>query len=333
MLEILEEIVTFLAYESSLPKVGKLNQYDQGIYLRDRYDKFLGKIYSPEIFWLQSTGADRTKMSALLEAAGLWKPNDAQTFKDDLPWQPAVLHYQSLDFDTLLLARLPCPAYSMELERVKNSSEYRKILIDNKELLQQLSNLTGWDMQSPDDMLSLYGTLRAESDLNLTLPSWTKEYYPEKLLPLSTYSFTLNVYNDLLRRLKGGPLLKKILSDMVDKSRDTLKPKNRKMFMYAGHDSTVANLLGTMGVWDKQMPEYNIMAIVELHREKDNWNVQMFLRNTTEHEPYSLTVPGCSTICPLDRFIEITKPVIPINWSEECKVDDPNYVPPPPPMV
>lgn len=71
------------------------------MFLRQRYDEFLGSKYSPKIFWLQSTYADRAKMSALLEAAALWKPNDEQSFLTNLPWQPVALHYQTAERDSV----------------------------------------------------------------------------------------------------------------------------------------------------------------------------------------------------------------------------------------
>lgn len=40
-------------------------------------------------------------MSALLEAAALWKPNEKQSFKSDLPWQPVTLYYQPRSEDTV----------------------------------------------------------------------------------------------------------------------------------------------------------------------------------------------------------------------------------------
>lgn len=80
---------------------GRINQYNQGLFLRKRYDDFLGTSYSSDIFYLQSTAVDRAKMSAMLEAASLWKPNKEQMFKPDLPWQPVVLFYQEQTEDTV----------------------------------------------------------------------------------------------------------------------------------------------------------------------------------------------------------------------------------------
>ena len=70
----------------------------QTLYVR-KFGLYVGTTYSPEIFWLQSTAADRAKMSALLEAAALWQPDNDQTIMPGLSWQPASLHYQTSDKD------------------------------------------------------------------------------------------------------------------------------------------------------------------------------------------------------------------------------------------
>jgi len=84
-----------------LKQEGRRNQYDQGLYLRKRYNDFLDIMYYPDIFHLQSTDVDRTKMSAMLLAAALWKPSEKQSFKADLSWQPVTLSYQDRPKDTV----------------------------------------------------------------------------------------------------------------------------------------------------------------------------------------------------------------------------------------
>lgn len=314
-----------------LTNEGRINQYNQGDFLRQRYDNFLGPIYSPDIFHLQCTSVDRTKMSAMLEAAGLWKPSKEQSFKADFPWQPVTLFYQPRPEDTLMLIWDTCPKYAQIRSNILELPEIQRVQNENKQLYEELTNLTGMAIASPEDVGSLYSTLKAEETMNLTLPNWTKEYYPAKLIPLTLYDLKLNTYNDILKRLKGGPLLKKIVYDMIDKKEGTLQPETRKMFMYVGHDSTVITLLDVLHIWNDQIPEYNIMAMVELHEDINGWNVQVFLRNTTSHDPYPMTIPGCTTICPLEQFIQILKPMIPDNWQEECKGDG-NITLPPAPM-
>lgn len=313
-----------------LTNEGRKNQYDQGLFLRERYDKFLGPTYSPDLFHLQCTAVDRTKMSAMLEAAALWKPTEKQSFKPDLAWQPVTLYYQPRSEDTLMLIWDTCPKYAKSRHAIMDSPEVLSMQRDNKKLYEELTNLTGMPISSPGDVGSLYSTLTAEKCMNLTLPEWTEDYYPDKLIPLTLYDYRLNVYDDRLKRLKGGPFLKKIVTDMLGKRDNVLEPETRKMFMYVGHDSTIVTLLDVMHVWDDQMPNYNIMVMIELHENRDGWHVQIFLRNSTDHDPYALTIPGCATSCPLGTFVKILKPMIPDNWEEECKVDGDYELPPAP---
>jgi hypothetical protein len=43
-------------------------------------------------------------------------------------------------------------------------------------------------------------------------------------------------------------------------------------------------------------------------------------RNSTTHTPYNLAIPGCDAVCPLEKFAELLKPVIPVSWEKECKM-------------
>ncbi|KAJ4440011.1 hypothetical protein ANN_08142, partial [Periplaneta americana] len=313
-----------------LTNVGKLSQYQQGQYLRTRYGEFLGNIYTPGIIKVQTTDVDRTKCQhswSLLDCG----PAPEQRWNPSLEWQPIPYTFQPRSEDSLLLPA-SCPKYYHERDAVKASVEVQNILVAHNatELYNLLAEKTGLNYTDPDDVQSLYSTLKAEEDYNLTLPEWTHGIYPDRLIPLTVFSFVLNTYNDELQKLKGGLLLKKILSDTKAKVDSTLSPADRKMYMYAGHDSTVTNLLSALKVWDPQIPKYGIMAMVELHFDKDEnqHSVKVFLRNSTHHEPYLLTVPGCNSTCPLDMLITLTTSVTPQNWKKNCVVDDPNYLPP-----
>ncbi|XP_020281945.1 lysosomal acid phosphatase-like isoform X2 [Pseudomyrmex gracilis] len=314
-----------------LTNEGRRNQYDLGLFMRKRYNDFLRSMYSPDVFYLQSTAEDRTKMSGMLEAAALWKPNKKQMFKPDLDWQPVALFYQKRENDTLMLIWNTCPKYTQLRSSVHDLPEIRKVEDNNKELFRELTNFTGIPIATIEDVGSLYSTLTAEDHMGLMLPEWTKNYYPNKLEPLMLYDLQLNTYNDEFRRLKGGPMLKKITSDMMARKNGNLRPEKRKMFMYVGHDSTIVTLLDTMHIWYNQMPHYNIMVMIELHEDEGEWNVQVFLKNTTAHEPYPMTIPGCTVACPLNDFVKILKPMMPDNWKEECKVEG-DYTTPPAPL-
>ncbi|XP_043470651.1 prostatic acid phosphatase-like isoform X2 [Leptopilina heterotoma] len=311
-----------------LTNKGRLNQYNQGVYLRERYGKFLQSKYSPDIFWLQSTAPDRAKMSALLEAAGLWKPDEKQTFKTGFPWQPVALHYQT-DNDTLLLIWSSCPDYPRLHSIISNSKEIKEIESKNSQLFQELSKHSGMKISNGDDIFSLYGTLEAEENMGLKLPEWTKEFFPDKLTELSKLSLSLNVYNETLRQMKSGPLVSKIARAMKEKTEGKLMPKERKMFMYVGHDSTIVAILAGLNLWQREIPGYSNMVMIELHEDSNGWNVQVFLKDSTTKPPRPLTIPGCSRACPLEQFESLMKPMLMTTseWSELCQLKDPNWVP------
>lgn len=103
----------------------------------------------------------------------------------------------------MLLVRLPCPAYSIERERVEKSKEVQAVYAKNKRLLDMLTKQTGRPVKNAEDVLDIQGTLSAEKEYNATIPIWAQKVYPE-LTPLAAYSFTLNAKTDILKRLKGG---------------------------------------------------------------------------------------------------------------------------------
>ena len=93
------------------------------------------------------------------------------------------------------------------------------------------------------------------------------------------------------------------------------------MFLYAAHDDTVAMVMDTLGIFNGIAPPYCSTLIVELlDREglkvivcpilfsdkqlnkNENVQVQFSYRNDSSLEPHPLTLPGCSQLCPLERF-------------------------------
>ncbi|XP_008550915.1 venom acid phosphatase Acph-1 isoform X1 [Microplitis demolitor] len=311
---------------------GRLNVYNIGLYLRDRYGEFLGENYSPDKFWLQSTSADRAKMTAMILSAALWKPSEKQKFKSEIDWQPVALHYWTRPEDQLLIIWNACPKLTVERLKVDDDPIVRRINIKFKDMYDYIEKNSGWPMNNPGDVANIYSTLNAEEAMGLPMPEWIRQYYPTKMSSLMSFSLSQNVFNDKLRRLAGGPFISKMVRKMEDRVTGNLKPKARKMFAYIAHDNSVVNLLSSMRVWDGKEPGFNAMVLIELHEIKGDWNVQLFYRNAPDYEIRPLIIPGCQQICPLKKFKELMEPMIIDDYETECKVDDPNYkIPPPPP--
>ncbi|CAG2059684.1 unnamed protein product, partial [Timema podura] len=49
------------------------------------------------------------------------------------------------------------------------------------------------------------------------------------------------------------------------------------------------------------------------------FSIQVSYKNSTEGDPHLLTLPNCEEGCPLERFIKMTKSIIPEDHDNECK--------------
>ncbi|XP_058461270.1 venom acid phosphatase Acph-1 [Malaya genurostris] len=324
---------TFAPYGwGQLTNYGKNTLYEIGSWLRRRYGNFLGKLFIPDKIHAQSTGVSRTQMSIELVLASLYPPQGtAQEWNHDLNWQPIPFTSEPLDQDTLLLVRTSCPRYHEAHNAVLESEDIQHLMRANEELFSNLTKLTGMDIKTPDDVQSLYSTIRAEFEFGLTLPKWTKDYYPEKLLPLTKLSYILNVFNDELIKLKGGPFLKKTLGEWESVMKDEFSPKAKKIFVYAGHDSTVVNILSAFNVWREQIPNYAIMAVFELYKDRrtGQFVVRVYQKNVGE-QLAPLEIPGCSKYCPVEQLKTLLDNHIPKNMSQDCKAHSAGFEEPPP---
>lgn len=89
-------------------------------------------------------------------------------------------------------------------------------------------------------------TLFIETLYNRTLPEWAQKVYGgADLTYVSNFAFSINTYTRQLARLKGGPLLKDVLTRLESKHKKQLSP-DRSVFIYSAHDTTIANMLNTL---------------------------------------------------------------------------------------
>lgn len=122
-----------------------------------------------------------------------------------------------------------------------------------------------------------------------------------KFQELRDLSFTVDTFNHEMKRLKGGPFVKEMVEHFDSVATNTLDPSNRKMFMYSAHDTTVAPVLHTLGVFNMIAPPYASMVVVEL-LDRAGLVVRVSYKNDSSEDPYVLTIPGCDQLCPLPKF-------------------------------
>lgn len=84
----------------------------------------------------------------------------------------------------------------------------------------------------------------------LSLPTWTQQVYRSANMTFVTqFAFSIATYTRELARLKVGQLIKEILQRCKNKANKILKP-DRSMWIYSGHDLTIANLLNALKIFE-----------------------------------------------------------------------------------
>lgn len=91
-----------------------------------------------------------------------------------------------------------------------------------------------------------------------SLPDWTKKVYPDGDMQwISYHAFAVKTITPKLARIQSGFLLKDMLDRFDNKTRSLLSP-DRSMWVYSAHDTTVASLLNTLGLFEVRFCNYII---------------------------------------------------------------------------
>jgi len=75
------------------------------------------------------------------------------------------------------------------------------------DLYRYTSEHSGANIHDAETLAYLYDILFVEELYNLTLPNWTKTVYPDKMIPVAEFVFTIPAKTKLLQRLKMGKLV------------------------------------------------------------------------------------------------------------------------------
>ncbi|KFV48278.1 Lysosomal acid phosphatase, partial [Tyto alba] len=274
--------------------------------------------------FIRSTDCDRTLMSAEANLAGLYPPEGQQIFNPNISWQPIPVHTVPESEERLLKFPLtPCPRYEQLQNETRHSAEYINKTKENWQFLQMVANETGIRDVSLDCVWSVYDTLFCEQAHQMDLPVWVTPDVMAQLKQLKDFGFEFlfGIHNRVEKaRLQGGVLLDHIRKNLT-KAANLSAHQNLKLLAYSAHDTTLVALQMALDVYNKIQAPYASCHLFELYQEDDgNFSVEMFFRNESGKEPFPLTIPGCQHKCPLQRFLELTDPVVPQDWKQECQV-------------
>lgn len=83
-----------------------------------------------------------------------------------------------------------------------------------------------------------------------SIPDWAEKVMNnEDFKSLTLFWYEIQSYNNELKKIKPGYLLKSIFDRMRSKIQSTLKP-DRKLFLYFAHDTTIFSILNGLGLYE-----------------------------------------------------------------------------------
>ncbi|XP_076646054.1 venom acid phosphatase Acph-1 isoform X1 [Halictus rubicundus] len=302
-----------------MPNTGKLNMYNLGAHFRDVYDEFLGKLYRVEIMKMRTAEYPLSMLSAQLVNAGLWPPEELNKWSDDINWQPVPADYAVAEKDTLFLGS-NCPSFASDMQTVLTSNEVKSRMLHHTPLLDHVSNYTGVEMQHPSDIALLYAVLETKATLNESLPYWAKDIFPDgDMYNVTLLEYDLLSQTPLQMKLNGGTFIKEILANTLEYI-DGVISKQRKLMMYSGNDRNIAGILKALDLWSPHIPSEAASVIFETYydNETEHYGMKVNYYTGVEGETIPLTIPGCTEICPLDRFINAVFDLLPENSAQLC---------------
>jgi len=255
-------------------------------------------------------------MSAYCNLAGLYPPEGVQVWNDNIAWQPIPVHTKPEEMDYYIDADSYCPAYRKLFEAVQQSPALQEINAEYADLYYLATSETGYNVYDIFSLNKVYDSFYCDKCHNLAIPDWAIERWTDL-----EYLHNLKYYYEYglpeLCRLTGGDLLGHMIDNMKQKASGRME--NRKALLYSSHDTKLVALLSSLKVWDGICPPYASAVIVELHKLTDgSFGVQILYRNETTSDPLVLTIPDCTSPCPLDDFEILTQDMVPEDIVQEC---------------
>lgn len=106
--------------------------------------------------------------------------------------------------------------------------------------------------------------------MNLEMPDWTKEIFPEPGESLAALVYGYHNYDQDAKKINAGYMLKKIVEDSQNKLSGDLSPSGRKLYLYSGHESTMGYMLDALDIHDGHVPPYGSALSFEIYKGSDD---------------------------------------------------------------
>ncbi|GFU28561.1 testicular acid phosphatase homolog [Nephila pilipes] len=303
-----------------LPKLGKLQQYELGKFLRKRYDHFITT--DPGEVDAFSSFEDRSTVSLLSLLASLYAPTEEWQFMPGFKWQPIVISYMEED-DIFFNYQDVCEKYWDDLSKHMNSDPVKEILEQDAFLYEYLRENSGNVVDDWIDVARLYDTIEKEQKAGLKVPRWARMYLQD-MKRITDFAYTWHYNTTTSLQLKVGSLIDLLTVRMRVKALPQDPSPLIKVSIYVTHDWNLAALLSVMRLSNGLRPPPCATISFEMYREGKEHTIRTLFFNSThpetgvDQEPHLLILEGCTEYCPLSTFVQFFHDVIPEDYNEVC---------------
>jgi len=286
-------------------------------------------------------------MSALSFLAGLYPVNNLRTnWNQEIAWQPAPVHSQTMIDDWIMISKKVCPKTcdSYLDEYYHTSPSIANYINENRALIESVTTSAGLytegdDVQNMKKMWHLGSNLQIMQIHNKTLPAWATDDIIDQLVSIKYKKFeAMASGTPKLTKLLGGAMLGRILRNFDDFRHGKLWPedwrkikgakmRDLKLLVFSGHDVNLVLLLSTLRLFNQPFrPYFASNLLLELHEKAGHYHVEVVFQDGIQKQRQKLRIPGCGEQCPLDQLIKMSKSVV-IGSRQELEAICPNDYP------
>lgn len=295
-----------------LTATGKLEAYELGERLRERYHRFLGDHYKVKEFRAYTTLIERTMMSAQLVLASLFPPKSYQEWNGQMKWQPVPVYPEEIVNAT---SGCSCPRFALEF---KNNVK-KHVPADfgfETDVGQILKENSGEPEAVPISLFTrVWDTVYFQDRARLPIPDWLKPIYPEKMSVLAVKY--LKFY------LAASKTQELLVQDPFGRAITTFFTESpRKMELHSLHDIHIMSLFMLLDIEYNSFPEPGSAIAIELHERKDGQYFEVhFYRTPKDKVPVQMKMP-CGMTCPISDLIKRCRTFKVENYDELCNDGD-----------
>eukprot|EP00742_Colponemidia_sp_Colp-10_P004178 GILJ01004457.1.p1 GENE.GILJ01004457.1~~GILJ01004457.1.p1 ORF type:complete len:451 (+),score=61.98 GILJ01004457.1:38-1390(+) len=336
---------TWVGGPGQLTAVGMRQHYLVGHELRRRLvlsSSFLGGSYSASQVWVRSSDFVRTIQSAQSQMFGLFP--EGLTVQASIPaaagvppfqveGQPEVVkalgnnamphRFQPVPIQTvdgneeyLLRSYELCPRVRQLFHERMLSTEWKRVEEENKEFLSQVARLASMESLPLVNVSVVSDPLVAELWEGRPLPNGFSAATADRLAGLYDFVLSQLFHSKESQRLSVSVFFSDVLHKMDAEIHGSAAGQRRpelRFGLYSAHDSTVAAVLASLGVWDFKNPPFASTLFFELHKTVSG---QDFVRVIYNDRP--LQIEGCAVNCSYTQFSLLLRELIVPNFSAVC---------------